>query len=554
MKTDRFDEEFRRKLNELSEESSPDEVDRICGYVSQHLPTATRIRWTGWAAYLTGGLLGLGFLLYSLRQHQAIMTLQNTVDSLRTAPPALVQKSVPVVAPIVRIDTVYVTRYQDRPQYAPAPLDKPLSLLADTQTAQPLPENHRNRLDILYPNQAALQTKDPATTRIESAGITTSGQLIKSTPNGRNQPVHPTARTATEISMDSSGTTMTEPTVKPIDPKTPVAVQPETSPEPDAASPLRNNILANTNVSNRRGVLPAKTRHQTKSTDRVSEVAQPMVSKATMNRPDSDFVDTDQLADESEKQLMERVVLATNLITSKSLTAGNLSAIIKRQPVYQPASVPAMSPVRKSFRLHLPTVSLANAQYFSGAGFSLGNQQLGGSLLGEIRLRPRWSVQVGVHLLSQTGFQYHSADEFEQTENQDFRALYAPNVAPGDEIQNIDQTYTILQLPLTVAYHYPLGRSWALRLGVGTTLDLLAQSRVTFDFERNGLDFEQGLKEGNVPVRLFNNATVSLGLERQWKRLLLRASPFVSPQIKWVGYRVEAIYWGGQVQVLWQFK
>ncbi len=558
MKTDRFDEEFRRKLSGLSEESSPEEVERIYGYVSQHLPPTPGISWGGLAGYVAGGLILLGSLLYNVAQYQKTTALQIAVDSLRTAPPALAQKSAPIVQAVVRTDTVYVTRYRDRPQAGPMPLDKPAPLTADTRTARPLSGNPGNRLDNPSPNnpnQIVPQAKDPARTSSESAE-TTTGKLAKSTLKGPNLPGRPLARSGIELPVDSSCTMVTEPTVKTIDLKALVAAKPEINEGPNAASPLRNTTLTSTDAPNRRGVFPAKTRRQTKSDDRASIVAQRqrMASKAAMNQSDPSAADSGQLAYEPENQRIEQVLSVTNLLVAKSLTTKNLSILIKRRPVYWPADAHGTSPVRKAFRLPMAMVSLSKAQFFGGAGFSLGNEQLGGSVLGEIRLNPRWSVQTGVRLLSQTGFQYHSPEDFEEHEGQDFRASYAPNVAPGDEIQNIDQTYTILQIPLTVAYHYPLGRSWALRLGIGTNFDLLAQSRVTFDYERNGRDFEQGLNESNVPVSLFNNAMISLGFERPWKRFLLRASPYISPQIKRVGYRPEDVYWGGQVQVLWQLK
>ncbi len=278
-----------------------------------------------------------------------------------------------------------------------------------------------------------------------------------------------------------------------------------------------------------------------------------MTNNTAQNPTGSSLTEPVQPRTDSEKDRAERSIMAVSSLKNKALASTNLSVIILRKPDYQPVVTTKERLIRGPFRLNLPTISLPNPQYFGGVGFMGGNEHLGGSLLGEVRLNRHWSVQTGIRLMALTGFDFHSDEDFKKEDGRDFRNLYAPNVAPGNEIQHIQQIYGLVQIPLTVAYHYPLGRAWGLRLGLGTNLDLLAHSRITFDFERSGRDFEHGLHESNVPVSLFNNATISAGVERQWKRVLFRASPYISPQLKRVSYKDDAFYWGGQVQVLWQF-
>ncbi len=568
MKTDRFDEEFRRKLRGLPEESSPEEVNRIAGYVSRNLPPAPGLGWGGLAGYTIGGLVVLGSLLYNVVQYQKTTVLQTTVDSLKTAPPVLAQQPTPVVPPIVRTDTIYVTRYRNQQDAASIGLEQS-TIHNEEQWVLALPGATRTRLDnpvLTNSNQPVRQVERVASNSRQSGHANDRRlpqSLLKIKPETILKPAQKEAMVTTEPATDSTGATATEPVVKNAEPIPSGSVWPETIVEPNVDNPLRNTVSTNKNVSNRRDVMLAKKRKPTKGSSPVNgALTREEMGNTTMNQRVADntalhenrLTDSVQQRIDAEKEPVERSGVVVDLLKNRDIVPTKLSATIPRKPVYQPVAVSEVIPVRKPFRLHLPTVSLPNVQYFGGVAFSAGDKNSGGSLLGEVRLNRHWSVQAGVRALAQTGFDYHSSEDFEEHEGRDFRTLYAPNVTSGSEIQDIRQTYGLVQIPLAVAYHYPLGQAWGLRLGLGTNLDLLAHSRITFDFKRSGQEFEHGLHESNVPVSLFNNATVSAGVERQWKRLLLRASPYISPQFRRVSYKDDAFYWGGQVQLLWQFK
>ena len=214
---------------------------------------------------------------------------------------------------------------------------------------------------------------------------------------------------------------------------------------------------------------------------------------------------------------------------------------------------PAKQAAKRGFHLTLPHVSVAKSSLFAGVGAGGGNEHLSGSVLGEWRINPRWSVQAGLTYSWLFREGYDDDERFETRTQQDFRSLYAPNVPRTDEIHDITQTYRLFQLPLTVAYHYPLGRNWSLRFGLGTALDLNVLNRIGFDYRENSRMSLQGLYEATEPTHLLNNLTFSSGIERQWKGWLFRASPFISPQLRPVSYKPDNLYWGGQLQVLRRF-
>jgi len=383
---------------------------------------------------------------------------------------------------------------------------------------------------------------------------------LKTGPTISQKPAQKEAVTATDVTTDSTSLTASTSIAKSNESAGLESVRSENSAgPPSAVNRSRNTVLTSKNVPNRADVSRTKTRQKAQANNLASDVGNPTINqtpddnKAT-NRAGGRLMESVQLHTNVEKERTEQADVAVILLKNRDLPTNNLSATILRKPVYQPIAVTKAVPVRRPFRLNLPTLSLPKAQYFGGVDFMGGDEHLGGSLLGEVRINRHWSVQTGVRAMALTGFDYRSDEEFRRENGRDFRALYAPNVAPGTEIQHIRQLYGLVQIPLTVAYHYPLGRAWGLRLDVGTSVDVLARSRIRFEVDRSGRDSEHELHESNIPISLFNNATISVGVERQWKRLLFRASPYMSPQLKRVRYKDDAFYWGGQVQVLWQFK
>ncbi|MEO6687182.1 MAG: hypothetical protein ABIN24_14525, partial [Dyadobacter sp.] len=118
---------------------------------------------------------------------------------------------------------------------------------------------------------------------------------------------------------------------------------------------------------------------------------------------------------------------------------------------------------------------LKKMEYYAGGSLEAGNNQFGASLLGELRITPKWSFQTGFRWMQVSGDGYFSAEQYSQRTGRDFRALYAPYVAQNVDLLNIEQNYQLLQIPLTVAYHYQMLPNWTIRFGLGTDLSIYAQ-------------------------------------------------------------------------------
>lgn len=201
----------------------------------------------------------------------------------------------------------------------------------------------------------------------------------------------------------------------------------------------------------------------------------------------------------------------------------------------------------------LPTVAIPDVQYRVGGGLTLGlNNQLGGSLLGEIALNRHWSIQAGIQVLSSPGFHYRDERDFNDQQSDNFRQAYAAQLPLTAVIEDIRQVAVCLQVPLQLAYHWPLGPQWRLRLGLGTDLTLRGHNTVSYEYEENSHAYKGEFTQVESPEHVFTNVTVNPTLEWYRKKWLLRAGPLISQPVRAVRDQTNGHYWGANVQVLYQ--
>ncbi len=123
MKTDNFDEAFRRKVESFHPPFRDDEIDRIQGYVHQHIPLSFWQRFGQTLTYSAGTLAIVTLITYTLFQANENKTLLNKISDLNTQleqKQANIAKNTPKVSILVKTDTVFVVKYvtKEVPVYA----------------------------------------------------------------------------------------------------------------------------------------------------------------------------------------------------------------------------------------------------------------------------------------------------------------------------------------------------------------------------------------------------------------------------------------------------
>lgn len=513
MKTDRFDEEFRRKLLGLPAEVDPGEVERIQRYVHANKPALPGPGWGKLWLYAGSSLVLIGSLSYNVLQHYRNTRLHTSLDSL-----AHQSTGQTIPTPVIRHDTVYLTQSGAAKGRAVAGQEAIRSITATTPTAPNLPAE--------YPGQLRTQ---------EVAGAAASS---------------PTASPGQSAAETVSPVTGEEPVITPASSNVGLGAGNHStvglSPASRSGNRRRSKVRPSMSLpagghGQLAGSYARKQGQQTASTPSMSGGA------ATTT--------TSVLADELAPEPTRRTItVAVNPLASRQLIVSPTQpvVVVPGRLLMAPETTSSALATRRPWQLTLPALSMPSAQqYRIGGGFTAaGDEQLGGALLGEAVLNRHWSVQAGLRLAYSQGFHYRDEQEFDKHQSESFRQTYASQVPLSSTIEDIRQTALLIQLPLQVAYHYPLGRHWGLRLGFGTDLNLWVRGAVNYTYRENSRSAERSLARLDEPVHVVNNLTLNPGVERSWKNWLFRAGPSVGYQLRTVSYQPARLSWGATIQIM----
>jgi hypothetical protein len=485
MKTEQFDDEFRKKL--LGLDPSDEEVDRIYHYVSSNGNVTAYFSWGKFLIYGLAVLLLAGSLSFNYVQNTTNKKLLSSLDSLKSRTNSVDIKSSQEQA--VRVDTVYVTRYIEQPTTA------------------------ENRQKLLYTRQS------PHPEIQQPSDSPRAGASVENTEFGQ---------------ADSSG------------------IAPGETGDNGAKSIALNKASAgesNTNSGNMPGKKEAygTTRNEDNRINKApynDENDFPKASPAIQNLL-ADIGENSNHAETRRPLLSELSRIGKIYLSPTSLkrpdlkTPERLSSASKEKPKYYSESIKS---------------ALKKMDYYIGVSLDAGYRQVAASLLGELRITPKWSFQAGARWTEITARSYDTAEQYSLQTGKDFRTLYAPYVAQGVDLLNIEQNYQLVQIPLIIAYHYEIRPNWGLRFGLGTDLSIYSSKDIQFDYRENTQSFNKGEYNSKLAVKPFNDVTINLGLERRTNRLLFRISPYVSPQLQKTEFSSGNFSWGARAQVLYKFN
>ncbi|AFK04688.1 hypothetical protein Emtol_3562 [Emticicia oligotrophica DSM 17448] len=116
MNTDKFDEAFRRKVESFHPPFSENEVDRIQGYITQHLPLSFWQRFGHVFTYSVSTLLIVSLLtttLYQLNENKILLNKINELNTKLEQKQLLSTTAIPLKKKVIveKIDTVYVLKH-----------------------------------------------------------------------------------------------------------------------------------------------------------------------------------------------------------------------------------------------------------------------------------------------------------------------------------------------------------------------------------------------------------------------------------------------------------
>ncbi len=499
MKTDKFDEAFRRKVENFHPPFSEDEIDRVQGYVNQHIHLNLWQRFGHIFTYSVGTLMILTLLTTTIFQSNENKSLLNKISELNQK---LKQQSTrtsvkgtnsPVV--IEKIDTVYVVKHI----------------------------KHEVQVDD-YQESIATQPQENSIvdTPIENGNNLAENTAIVTIKNSEKLISNLSKEDTDKDNFSNNGNKNTSNDI----------TNKKKRFEPTAQ---QNGFVSNKSSST----------YGSKSAPKYyAENKELIISQNTDNQTSSN---------QSALNEVNLKALSLKDLKSKGYNPLGLSPGISFTD-RQLKTAHWVNTSQKKTGFRMPQISLPSLKYRVGLGNNIDNGQIGTSLLSEVLFSKRWSMTTGFNV-SFLGFErFGDEDDFKRRTERDFREQHDLDLPLNSPIKDIEAHQVLFRVPLYLNYRLPLRKDYTILFSTGTDFDISLRQITSFshrDFikENQQEDFTESIK-----VTPFNNWILSVGIEKRWKRFSVQLSPYASYQLKPLSYRNDDWLFGVKLNGFYRIK
>lgn len=210
----------------------------------------------------------------------------------------------------------------------------------------------------------------------------------------------------------------------------------------------------------------------------------------------------------------------------------------KRMRLVQPPVPAATQAVAKAVKAPAsqPVTPLA-AGLRVGVGSDVDAHMWSAGAFSEIQLGKHWALGVGLSQATYLGGLFITAYDFDNRTHRDFQKEFGPRLNPkqitkDDDILNIDTRVQRFQIPLSLSYRIPLSRTLTLLPTVGTYLNLSSTEKIACYFRDTPGRFDQASFSASRPVTLLNTFAFGTSLEWQSQHWAIQGSPLLTLPIK----------------------
>jgi hypothetical protein len=576
MKTDKFDETIRQKLDSIEPTYRETYWKTLRQTLRQHGVVSN---WPLFGGSLpVGGVLGIGaatvggLLVLIYGQYRSNQNLSQSVAALSKTVARLEQTQ--NARPLPERDTIYVTREVMGAPVGSTPVDYSGSASANAPTNAPAnapvlvypfgrgrslapaptapvtgqnTDNRRVAADEQTAQSTDLRVGEPANRIWPQSGIRTqsrSAERVARGPARAQSPVAPLPAdnpTNERNDRERAARPATEPT--PVTELTPTT-EPARLPSERPAERLTDQRAINV------------TRRADRQRNRVT--AKPYSSGLNQRANVNQKLDNQPMNQSAQRSVagsgvgvpvllgraIESVALLSNRpvqIETPDVQAG-IDRRVRRLRYLFPAITPSISVAGASEAAVQPASSRVSLRpaFRLGASGAIDNSRQSAGIYGEGLIGPHLVVGLGLEHVNWAERQFQTDDQFRQQTKRDFRDDYARNVDRRDPIVNIDQRSQSWQIPVSVGYRIGLGKGFWLTPTAGASLAISAEEQITFTYFREPNDPRDpndprgpripnmaALKR-NPPTGWYNGWSLGLGLEKSGKRWTVQAMPYLS--------------------------
>ncbi|GAA4416604.1 hypothetical protein GCM10023187_48180 [Nibrella viscosa] len=528
MKTDKFDDSIRRKLESIEPAFREKDWNQMQAYMHQHAPGSALPGAARWVVPSAAAAAIVTLLVTTIWQYRTNQELRQSVTSLNQSLTEMQELHADLQN---RVDTVYITKY------VPAPA---------IQRASEAYASRDNRREAELPTRPALRTMDAGDDRTGE-----QADLITSRPN----------RTGNVPSGDNTDIIRTTPDGAPTMPfpnnpigaehtdrRRPASADVEPGGTPDTGAGRATDIPDRTDRYSRTDSRAQSRKSGTTDNNRPYLASgQPTTDRqlsATSQPAAGTLPTTDRVA--------EFAWLNVQPLNSRSIIVD--SAYYRERFDRRSRKIRSLLPVPK----YAPAEAVAaepstDVKLRIGGSTALGVGQWSGGLYGEALFGQHVTLGIGLTRLNIAGGKFLTDIQFNNDKKRDFRREYANGIDPRHEILNINQHSITWQVPVNLGYRVPLLNGLALTPTVGMSLSLNAKEVIAFTYRRAPGEFNEVQLHANRPTQWFNSWTLAVAAEKQWKNLVFQASPYYSKPFTNTPLGLTSSAAGLRVRVLYQF-
>ncbi len=525
MKPEKFDEAIRRKLEGIQPSFQDEDWAKFKAFKNTHAPVSFVQRFGRSMLYTAASVAAAVMVFANVYQYRQNQQLDQQVAKLKTQ---LGQKQDAPVRTSTRVDTVYITKYISVESNQPQP----------DAYAQTLPQSNENELsnDGIAPDDAA-----PI-----AGGLKNVGKIIRQNPNERISEAfeRPTnADPAATEPKESTSTLENETPAKPVKNAFKEKITNSTFSKEKAGSALRT-LKSQTTVAQSGSVANNKNAPKLEQSGIINVATEPTTPVETANNAVSSQIELSPLEPNQAEEL-DGVQPAEIHVKRYAYAA------------LQNKSASSATPNEAKTTPPPPSISLQNVRFRVGGGLNIGDKYTGYGLMTSVLLGKYWSLDVGLAKAKITGPQYFTEDIFKAKTGRPFQTWHkADDLRPPlmpPQVFDIKTDVTLVRLPISLTYRWPIKDGFTLLFSGGTNLNLSAQQSYRFSYKERNDEFKE--KEGNFSIKpaVSNDIMIATGVEKQWRSLAFQVEAYAAPYLQKPAYLTDNRNLGVRFKILYQF-
>ncbi|PSL26776.1 hypothetical protein CLV60_109269 [Dyadobacter jiangsuensis] len=466
MKTNRFENTIRRKLESIEPDFQEQDWARMQKYMQTHTPPSFLQQYGSWIGYaaaasVTSVMAYMYVNQLSQNDHlvRDVKNLQSQIELIRNQP-----------APVAKADTVYVLQTAPDGQ----------SLQASLQ-----PLNYRRNLSQNGVQQDLGQINLADTEPVRSTSNAEPG-AVENIPDPAN------TRKKVTYQADKSSESLA------------------------AAQPAKEAIITGPNAAGNANTIDANAGQMPKTPSNVAagKTFGSEFSIASISNPVEMHAGISlqrkmhyELASKLTARQVQKALFANNMQIAKAPVNTK-----KTEQVAQTESVIPKLPLKTPYRF--------------GAGYQIEGNGQGKTVLGEVIIKKKFSIAAGITWLKVKPAEFFTETVFRTKARADFKETHPGQVPLIFQLYNIKIDQNVVQIPLTLAFRNTIKDDWAYYASVGTNFKVSSKETISYDCRgpKNEFFSQSFTKKGDVsPITSMNFA---VGIEKSWHPIVVQAEGY----------------------------